>query len=263
MEEENNTQDTNTETSEQEELDTIFNDKDLTKPRKYPRMSKRMKKIVKYIEDQLGGDVLELELTPEQIKNKVEQAFDEIVHYMTDVYSVTVPFAQCIDLKKYNIDNVESVYRAQDSIVTGLPFALPSMSYMNVTGVYDLESYTNALLTKRNLNLIATDMEFVWDKPNRKLYLYANPNVPTQVTINFKPEYYSVEDIREQYWETQLRRLSLGMCKVVLGRIRSKYTSSSSKFQLDGNILLQEGNTEIQEVRQRLDSNKDIFTVLN
>ena len=53
------------------------------------------------------------------------------------------------------------------------------------------------------------------------------------------------------------------MCKVVLGRIRSKYTSSSAKFQLDGNTLLAEGNAEIQEVRQRLDANKDIFTVLN
>ena len=72
-----------------------------------------------------------------------------------------------------------------------------------------------------------------------------------------------MEDIREDYWETQLRKLSLGMCKVVLGRIRSKYKSSSSKFELDGDTLLSEGNAEIQNVRQFLDDNKDIFTVLN
>ena len=78
-----------------------------------------------------------------------------------------------------------------------------------------------------------------------------------------KEEYYSVEDIREQYWDTQLRKLALGMCKVILGRIRSKYKSSSSKFQLDGDQLLAEGNAEIQSVRQFLDDNKDIFTVLN
>ena len=53
------------------------------------------------------------------------------------------------------------------------------------------------------------------------------------------------------------------MCKVILGRIRSKYKSNSSKFQLDGDQLLSEGNTEIQSVRQFLDDNKDIFTVLN
>lgn len=248
---------------ENNNVDTLYNDKDLTKPREYPRMHKRMKNIVKYIESQLGGQVLDLELTPENIKDIVNQAFEELVHYMTDIYSITVPYAQCIDLSKYNIDNVESVWRGQDSITVGVPFAMPSLGYENVTGVYNMENYTNAMLIKRNLNIIATDMQFVWDKPNRKLYVYANPNAPTQVTINFKPEYYSVEDIREQYWETQLRRLSLGMCKVVLGRIRSKYTSSSAKFQLDGNTLLSEGNQEIQEVRQKLNANKDIFTVLN
>lgn len=248
---------------EEENLNPIFKDNDLTKPRSFPRMKKRMKKIVQYIQSQLGGQVLELELTPEQIKQVVEQAFDEIVHYMTDTYTVTVNYAQCIDLKEYNIDSVESVKRAQDSIVTGVPFALPAMNLMNVTGIYNVQDYANALQIKKNLNILSTDMDFVWDKPNRKLYVTANPNAPSQVTIKYKPEYYSVEDIREQYWETQLRKLALGMCKVILGRIRSKYTSSSSKFQLDGTTLLAEGNAEIASVRDFLDSNKDIFTVLN
>ena len=246
-----------------EELDPIFKDKDLVKPRTYPRMKKTMKKIVMYIENQLGGQVLDLELKPEDIKQIVEQAFEELVHHMTDTYTVTVPYANCIDLSKYNVDNVESVLRGQDSILTGMPFQMPTMDLMNITGVYNLESYTNALLVKRNLNILATDMEFHWDKPNRKLYVYANPNRPTFVTINFKPEYYSVEDIREDYWETQLRKLALGMTKIILGRIRSKYKYSSAKFQLDGDTLLQEGNAEVQEVRKFLDDNKDIFTVLN
>ena len=246
-----------------EELSSIFNDNYLMKPRTYPRMKKRMKKIVMYIENQLGGQVLDLELKPENIKQIVEQAFEEVKHYMTDTYTVTVPYANCIDLKDYNIDSVESVLRGQDSILTGIPFQMPAMDLMNVTGVYNLDNYTNALQIKRNLNILATDMEFMWDKPNHKLYVYANPNIPSMVTINFKPEYYSVEDIREDYWETQVRKLALGMCKVILGRIRSKYTSNSAKYQLDGNTLLAEGNAEVQQVRQFLDDNKDIFTVLN
>jgi len=246
-----------------EELDKQFNDKDLVPPRTYPRMGKRLKKIVKYIENQLGGQVLELELRPEDIRDIVNQAFEEIVHYMTDTYTVTVPYAQCIDLSKYNIDSVESVLRGQDSLLTGVPFQMPAMDLMNVTGMYNIDNYVQALEVKRNLNILATDMDFVWDKPNRKLYVYANPNIPSMVTINFKPEYYSVEDIREQHWETQLRKLALGMTKIILGRIRSKYTSNSAKYQLDGPTLLAEGNAEVQQVRQFLDDNKDIFTVLN
>ena len=249
--------------SDKENLDPIFNDQDLVKPRSYPRMKKRMKKIVQYIENQLGAQVLDLELNPEQIKQIVEQAFEELIHYMTDLYSVTVPYAMCIDLSKYNIDSVESVWRGSDSVLTGIPFQMPAIDLMNVTGMYNIEEYMNAVAVKRNLNILATDMEFQWDKPNHKLYVYANPNIPSFVTVNFKPEYYSVEDIREQYWETQLRKLALGMTKVILGRIRSKYTSRSSKFELDGQTLLAEGNAEIQAVREHLDSNKDIFTVLN
>ena len=246
-----------------ETLDPIYNDNNLVKPRKYPRMGKKTKKIVQYIECQLGAQVLELELKPEDIKLIVEQAFEEVVHYMTDIYSVTVPYAQCIDLSKYNIDSVESVWRASDSILSGIPYMIPAMNYSNVTGLFDISTYANALQTKRNLSLLSTDMDFVWDKPNNKLFITANPNIPAYVTVNFKPEYFSVEDIREQHWETQVRKLALGMTKVVLGRIRSKYTSNSAKFQLDGQTLLAEGNAEIQAVRQFLDENKDVFTVLN
>ena len=246
-----------------EELDAIFKDEDLTKPRHYPRMKKRMKKIVKYIENQLGYPVVDIEMTPEHIKQVVEQAFDEIIHYMTDLYTVTVPYAQCIDLSKYNIDSIESVGRSNDSIMTGLTIVTPFMGFDNITGMYDISGYANALQAKRNLNIISTDMDFMWDKPNHKLYVVANPIPPRFLTITFKPEYYSVEDIREQYWETHLRRLALGMCKVIIGRIRSKYKSSSTKFELDGDTLLAEGLQEIESVRQRLDSNKDIFTVLN
>lgn len=257
MDEDNKQQNTNT------AQDSTYNDNAVTKPRTYPRMGKRMKSIVKYIENRLGRQVLELELTPENIRDIVKETFEEIVHYMTDIYSVTVPYAQCIDMKKYNIDSVESVIRCQDSILTGIPFAIPAMNLMNITGMYNIQDYTNALLIKRNLNILSTDMDFYWDKPNRKLYVTANPNQPSQVTVNFKPEYYSVEDIREDYWETQLKRLSLAECKIVVGRIRSKYTASGAKFQLDGQTLLTEGQTEAQEIRQRLDTNKDIFTVLN
>jgi hypothetical protein len=247
----------------EQRLDAIYKDEALVKPPSYPRMRRRMKKIVMYIENQLGGQVLELELKPEDIKLIVEQAFEELVHYMTDVYTVTIPYAECMDLRKYHIDSVESVLRGQDSILTGMPFIIPAISLNNITGMYDIDNYANSILIKRNLNTLATDMEFVWDKPNRKLYVYANPNPPSLVTVVFKPEYFSVEDIREGFWETQLRKLALGMCKVIIGRIRSKYTSSSTKFQLDGPTLLSEGNAEIQEVRQCLDNNKDIFTVLN
>lgn len=250
---------------QEQTLDELYiKDKDITPPRDYPRMKKKTKEIVKYIERQLGGQVLDLELTPSQIKDIVDDSFMEVKHYIEDLYTITVPYTQCIDLSRYNVHSVESVIRAQDSITTGQPFPVPAMVMTtNITGAYNLDAYTNALLTKRNLNIISTDMEFHWDGPNKKLYVVANPAAPSQVTIKFKPEYYSVEDIHEDYWVIQIRKLALGLCKIAIGRIRSKYTSNSAKFQLDGNTLLQEGQAEVLEVRQRLDANRNLFTVLN
>ena len=64
------------------ELDQIFTtEQGLTKPRNYPRMKKRTKQIVKYIERQLGGDVLEFELTPVQIKVIVDVGFVLVIDY--------------------------------------------------------------------------------------------------------------------------------------------------------------------------------------
>lgn len=246
------------------ELDPIFEDKALTKPRHYPRMRKRTKAIVEYIETQLGGDFLDLELTPIQIKKIVDQAFEELKHYISDTYTVSVPFAKCIDLKKYNIDAIDRVMRSEDSILNGLSYLTPIAMYPNtITGIYNVQDYANALQVKKNMNTLATDMDYVWDKPNRKLYISANPQQPSYVTISFKPEYYSCEDIREQYWETQLRKLALAMTKIVVGRIRSKYTPNNSTFGLDGETLLQEGKEELQAVRQYLDDNRDNFKVLN
>ncbi len=246
------------------ELDSIFQDKDLVKPRKYPRMKKRTKSIVRYIEKQLGGDVLELELTPAQVKEIVDEAFDELKHYISDTYTITVPFSKCIDLKKYNIDAVDRVTRCNDSILSGTSYLVPIAMYPNtVTGIYDVQDYANALMVKKNLNILSTDMDYHWDKPNRKLYISANPQTPSFVTISFKPEYYSCEDIREMYWETQLRKMALAMAKIITGRIRSKYTPNNATFGLDGPTILQEGLTELQNVRTYLDDNKDNFKVLN
>lgn len=247
------------------ELDQIFTtEQGLTKPRNYPRMKKRTKQIVKYIERQLGGDVLELELTPVQIKEIVDDAFEELKHYISDTYTVTVPFQRCIDLKKYNIDAVDRVTRTTDSILSGTSYLVPVAMYPNTySGIYDVQDFANALMVKKNLNILSTDMDYHWDKPNHKLYISANPQEPVAVTISFKPEYYSCEDIREMFWETKLRRLALAMAKVITGRIRSKYTPNNATFGLDGATMLQEGLAELQTIRGELDENKDNFKVLN
>ena len=129
--------------------DNIYNDKDLTPPRTYPRMKKRTKAIVKYIENQLGGQVLDIELTPKNIKDIVDESFEEVKHYISDLYQVTVPYSNCIDLAGYNIDSVESVIRGQDSILNGSVFAVPTTSIVTSLGMYNLDRIYGCCFCKK------------------------------------------------------------------------------------------------------------------
>lgn len=238
-------------------------DKDITPPKEKDRELIRTKAIIKYIKNQLGGQVLDLELTDDQIKEIIDDSFKEVKHFIGDLYHITVDYQKCIDLTEYHIDSVESVLRANDTLFGNFNNILPGAGYGQILGLYNNPSYAQMLQAKRTINTISTDMQFVWDKPNRKLYTTCNMTPPNQVTITYKPEYYSIEDIKDDYWDTQIRKLSLGQCKIAIGRIRSKYTTSTGKFQLDGEKLIQEGINESTEVRNHLDINRDIFTVLN
>jgi len=51
--------------------------------------------------------------------------------------------------------------------------------------------------------------------------------------------------------------------KKALGRTRSKYKIASSNVELDGDILLQEANTELEAIRAELEAKKNKLIILN
>ena len=51
--------------------------------------------------------------------------------------------------------------------------------------------------------------------------------------------------------------------KKSLGRARSKYTIEGSNVSLDGNILLDEANAELEQIREELQQKKTNMVVLN
>ena len=108
-------------------------------------------------------------------------------------------------------------------------------------------------------NTMSTDMAFIEDKHNHKLYINNYSSAPSQITIAYIPKLTNVEDIKSDYWIDILLRLSTGLTKVVLGRIRSKYSQSNALWGLDGDKLLEEGNTEVRELREMLTAQSNII----
>jgi len=104
-------------------------------------------------------------------------------------------------------------------------------------------------------NTLSTDLAYRYDRVTNKLYINTSSGMPTSITIEYIPRYESVDQIISDYWIDILTRLSVALTKVTLGRIRSRFTQSSSLWTQDGEQLLTEGNEELNGLREHLVAN--------
>lgn len=212
----------------------------------------------------LGGTVVDIEIE-EQLPRCVNKAFREVKQYVTTPAYMTLPFGArangvgcTIDLKDKNVYSVVNVMRPDSynslSMNTLDVFGL-NLTYSAIT---NMNAYANRMIQLQELNSISTDLDFVWDAHNKQLSVTMNPPFTSFVTIQYIPDYKDVEEITEVFWVDIILKLATAYAKQVLGRIRSKYTLNSSQYNLDGETLLSEANTEIQEIQTFLRTNVDL-----
>ena len=232
---------------------------------------------VRYIKRQLSGNLLELEITDQDIADYVQDALVEIRRYIDQPKLITVPFAKCIDLKGFNHSSVLHVYRTEgftgdttEGMVSSQVDPMYAQTWQAFTTggtMYNLQNYVmnylsyNTLLQMRNT--MSTDLQFKEDKSANKLYINSSYDKPVAVTIEYIPVYETVEEITSDYWIDILKRLSLGLTKIAVGRIRTRFTQTNALWTQDGETLLQEGNEEVKELREVLRTNSCLFYPLD
>jgi hypothetical protein len=91
------------------------------------------------------------------------------------------------------------------------------------------------------------------------LYINVATNTPVRVTIEYVPRYDNVEEFVSDYWIDMLVRLCVANAKVVVGRIRSRYSQANALWSQDGETLLTEGTTELTELRNYLQANTQLI----
>ena len=222
-----------------------------------------------------GYDYLESELDDTALGKVVDSALAEIRRYIDTTKLITIPYAKCIDLTGFNCINVTRVYRTEghgdvsDNAFADPMYAQQWMIFSTGGTIYNLQNYLlnylsyNTLLQMRNTT--STDLAFKEDlgRENGQLYhkLYINTayEQPQMITIEYVPRYLDVEDIVDPYWEDILKRLSIALTKIILGRIRSRHTLTNALWTQDGEIILAEGNAEIEKLREELRVNSQLF----
>ena len=53
--------------------------------------------------------------------------------------------------------------------------------------------------------------------------------------------------------------LSVALAKITVGRVRSRYTQSNALWENDGQRLLEEGNAELDALREHLVTNTALY----
>ena len=232
----------------------------------------RLVDVIEEIKLELTGGILELEIEDASIEMVVKKAMRELQRYWDESSFVTVPFESCVDLTKYQLEScsIVKVYRmtgmgeggSELTAMTDPLYAQQFMIFSNAGTMFNLQDYVMNYAAWTTMcqtrNTISTDLGFREDKHNHKLYINSMSS-PGYITIEFIPKLESVEDIQSDYWQDILIKLSVALTKVTLGRIRTRFGQSNALWTQDGERMLDEGNTELKELREILRTNSNLI----
>ena len=235
--------------------------------------------VVEEIKLELTGQVLEMELDDSTLDLTINKALRELQRYWDETTLVTIPYASCINYAGTPLEESSSIVRvyrtvgvgnsedAGNSVTMDPMYAQQWMVFSNAGTMYNLQDYVmnyaawNTLSQVRNT--MSTDLAFREDKHACKLYINNNISSPGSITVEYIPKLRSVEDIKSDYWKDVLVRMSLDFAKIQIGRIRTKFTQSNALWTLDGDKLLEEGNTDLKELREILRANSNMVYPIN
>lgn len=245
----------------------------LFKGEKYSSMT--LQDIISEIKLELTGNLLETEIDDTTLIQVVNKALRELERFWDESCFITVPFASCIDMSDFNSTTVVGVYRPMSrgeseqnvNTMTDPLYAQQWMIFSNGGTMYNLNDYVLNYASWSTLsqikNTMSIDLSFTEDKHNRKLYINRGSSALTNVTIEYVPKLMKVEDIQSDYWIDILVRLSVALTKIILGRIRTRFSQNNALWGMDGDKLLEEGNTEYKDLRETLRVNANMLVFVD
>lgn len=234
-----------------------------------------MEEIVDQVSFNLGMPSNE-NVEGQQIEKAVIIAFRELKRYIKTPVDKTVPYSSRLDLIKLNIHTVRVMYvfpayprigLTMNSLDSGNVFqvaaAVKTYSAVGQTSSINIDPIMTEMAMAQVRNTLSTDFQWTYDPQNQVVYCTHRDPRPTHVTIRYVPDYQDVSEIVNPTWIDYLVRLSEAHMKKSLGRSRSKYTIEGSNVSLDGKILLDEANAELEAIREELSQKKTNLVVLN
>jgi hypothetical protein len=239
----------------------------------------KLEDVIDEIKVELTGYILDMEITDETLVSVVKKALRELTRYWDESKLLSIPYASCINLSgeffREEVSSIVKVYRTEGVgdadgglSVMNDPIQMAQFAIFSNGGtMYNLQdyimNYASWMTMYQIKNTMSTDLSFKEDRHDNKLYISCGNSSPRMITIEYIPKLKSVEDIKSDYWIDILIKLCVAMTKVVLGRIRTRFTQSNALWTQDGDKILEEGNTELKELREILRVNSNMVLLLD
>ena len=239
----------------------------------------KLEDILSEIKLELTGYVLDMEITDETLVSVIKKSLRELERFWDETTLITVPFASCIDLEgdffKEQVSSITKVYRTEgfgtsdgNLSVMNDPVQMAQFAIFSNGGtMYNLNdyvlNYASWMTLSQIKNTMSTDMAFREDRHNKKLYINKMSSSPNWVTIEYIPKLTKVEDIKSDYWIDILIKYCVALTKIVLGRIRTRFNQTNALWTQDGEKILEEGNTELKELREILRLNSNMIYLID
>lgn len=216
----------------------------------------------------LTGNLIDLELNDDALDGCINSAFRQVQRYIDSTRLATIPYSGAIDLSACKVSSVSRVFRAEgyawgnsNPDVSGSYDPMYMASWQMMSGANSIaqgisewaQNYAAFNTSLQIRNTLSTDLFFRYDKHSNLLYINCSFDKPQYITIEYVPRYDDVSEIVSDFWIDILVRLSLAICKQVIGRIRKKFTQSNALWALDTDILTEglEEEKELQELMRK------------
>jgi hypothetical protein len=238
----------------------------------------KLEDVLDEIKLELTGYILDMEVNDETLVSVVHKALRELTRYWDESRLLTVPFSSCIDLTgeffDEQVSSIVKVYQTEGtgestsglSVMTDPVQMAQFAIFSNGGTMYNLNDYVMNYASWMTLNqvrnIMSTELTFKEDRHNKKLYIN-NYNSPRMITIEYIPKLNTVEDIQSDYWIDILIKYCVALTKVVLGRIRTRFSQSNALWTQDGDKILEEGNTELKDLREILRLNSNMIYLID
>ena len=209
------------------------------------------KELKDYIESMLGSSYVDVELTEDDYNVIIKQTLNKVAPYY-DGRRFILGQGTVIDLSDHSgIKEIINVYDTKEVNIFSLQdyvFGGNGIMIYSSNLIDKLETYVCYQMMYNEFNNLK-GINFRYIKPNLYITGYQSEQVLIEAIV--RPEALSdIERTSEYfYW---IKDYALALAKEIVGRTRTKFAVDGSPYQLDGNTLLQEAQSEKQALESKL-----------